>query len=136
MLSETGIWAPVPADCTPPTSEGGSGERAKADRSSKTKKQVEHLLATLEKEGVEIHDKIASIVNAEIAKIKAETSREAINDVVCCFNLCCGLAIYTVAPISAGFLMGADWFEKAFGEEYARTGFVIGARRRTNGEDK
>jgi hypothetical protein len=62
--------------------------------------------------------------------------REAINDVVCCFNLCCGLAIYTVASISAGFLMGADWFEKAFGEEYARTGFVIGARRRTNGEDK
>jgi hypothetical protein len=32
-------------------------------------------LATLEKEGVEIDDKIASIVDAEIAKIKAETSR-------------------------------------------------------------
>lgn len=50
---------------------------------------------------------------------------------------CCGLALYTVASISAGFLMGADWFEKAFREEYARrTGFIIGAHRRTNGEDK
>jgi hypothetical protein len=50
---------------------------------------------------------------------------------------CCGLALYTVASISAGFLMGADWFEKAFREEYARrTGFIIGAHRRSNGEDK
>jgi hypothetical protein len=37
--------------------------------------QVEHLLATLEKEGVQIDDKITSIIVDEIAKIKAEASR-------------------------------------------------------------
>jgi hypothetical protein len=50
---------------------------------------------------------------------------------------CLGLTLLTVASISAGFLMGSDWFEKAFLEEYARrTDFLIGADRKTNGEDK
>jgi len=36
---------------------------------------VDHLLAKLEKEGVEIDDKIASIIDDEVAIIKAEAAR-------------------------------------------------------------
>ncbi|KAJ1260578.1 hypothetical protein BS78_10G243300 [Paspalum vaginatum] len=44
------------ADSPPPTSQAG----AKADAAWKMEEEVEHLLTKLEKEGVEIDDKIAS----------------------------------------------------------------------------
>ncbi|CAN6275742.1 unnamed protein product [Urochloa humidicola] len=64
-----------PADSPPPTSkQGGSGNGAKVDVARMT--EVEYLLADLEKEGVEINDKIASIIDDEVARIKAEAERE------------------------------------------------------------
>jgi hypothetical protein len=38
-------------------------------------KEVERLLANLEKEGVEINDKICRIINDEVARIEAEAVR-------------------------------------------------------------
>ncbi|CAL5091419.1 unnamed protein product [Urochloa decumbens] len=61
-------------DSPPPTSQGGSGNGAKADFARKTK-EVEHVLASLEKEGVVIDGKMTSILDDEIAKIKAEAVR-------------------------------------------------------------
>jgi hypothetical protein len=52
---------------------GGSGNGARADVARKTT-EVEHMFANLE-EGVEIDGKIASILDDEIAKIKAEAER-------------------------------------------------------------
>ncbi|KAF0897095.1 hypothetical protein E2562_033645 [Oryza meyeriana var. granulata] len=65
-----------PADSPPPTSQGGSGNGARADFARKMK-EVEHMLANLEKEGVEIDGKIASIIDDEVARIKAEAASEA-----------------------------------------------------------
>ncbi|KAM3208338.1 hypothetical protein ACQJBY_063175 [Aegilops geniculata] len=62
-----------PADSLPPTSQGGFSNGAKADVARK--KEVDHLLAKFKKEGVEIDGKIASIIDDEIAKIKAEAER-------------------------------------------------------------
>jgi hypothetical protein len=55
-------------------SQGGSGNGARANVARKTK-EVEHMLANLEKEGVEIDDNIASIIDDEVARIKAEAAR-------------------------------------------------------------
>ncbi|XP_037469170.1 uncharacterized protein LOC119341398 isoform X3 [Triticum dicoccoides] len=65
-----------PADSLPPTSQGGSSNGAKADVARK--EEVDHLLAKFKKEGVEIDGKIASIIDDEIARIKAEAERENI----------------------------------------------------------
>ncbi|RLN24717.1 hypothetical protein C2845_PM07G10260 [Panicum miliaceum] len=62
-----------PADSPSPTSQGGSGNGARADVARRAR-EVEYLLANLEKEGVEIDDKIASIIDDEVARIKAEAA--------------------------------------------------------------
>ncbi|TVU16542.1 hypothetical protein EJB05_40112 [Eragrostis curvula] len=68
-----------PADSPPPTSQGGSDNGARANDARKTK-GVEHMLADLEKEGVEIDGKIASIIDDEVARIITEAAREDINE--------------------------------------------------------
>lgn len=55
-------------------SQGGSGIGARADVARKTK-EAEHMLANLEKEGVKIDDRIASIIDDEVARIKVEAAR-------------------------------------------------------------
>ncbi|TVU31053.1 hypothetical protein EJB05_22718, partial [Eragrostis curvula] len=64
-----------PADSLSPPSQVESSNGGQADIGRKTKEQVDHLLAILEKEGVEIDSKIASIVDDGIARIKAEAAR-------------------------------------------------------------
>ncbi|KAM0898248.1 hypothetical protein ACQ4PT_022053 [Festuca glaucescens] len=63
-----------PRDSPPPTSQGGSSNGAKADVARKTKDGIDHLLTKLEKEGLEIDGKIASIIDDGIARIKAEAA--------------------------------------------------------------
>ncbi|GJN28844.1 hypothetical protein PR202_gb17015 [Eleusine coracana subsp. coracana] len=58
-------------------SQGGSGNCARANLARKTK-EVEHTLAKLEKEGVEIDDKIVSIIDDEVVRIKDEAARDSI----------------------------------------------------------
>ncbi|RLN25421.1 CRS2-associated factor 1, chloroplastic [Panicum miliaceum] len=82
---------------------GGSGSGARADAARKTK-EVKHLLANLEKEGVEIDGKISSIIDDEVARIRAEAAREK-ND-----PLRKGLLVLlTVSSVAFGFAMGAEW---------------------------
>ncbi|CAL5067045.1 unnamed protein product [Urochloa decumbens] len=112
-------------DSPPPTSQqGGSGNGAKADFARKTK-EVEHVLASLEKEGVVIDGKMPSILDDEIAKIKAEAVREAINEskrnekmssVASGFRL----ALLTVASCGVGFVMGVEWLANAFRKDMAK----------------
>ncbi|CAL5016894.1 unnamed protein product [Urochloa decumbens] len=90
-----------PADSPPPTSQVGSGNGAKAD--------VDHLLAKLEKEGVEINDKIASILDARMARIKAEVTdavrgniNEPESDRLTLMD--------TIAAVALGFVLGGEWF--------------------------
>uniref|UniRef100_A0A0E0CLW8 Uncharacterized protein n=1 Tax=Oryza meridionalis TaxID=40149 RepID=A0A0E0CLW8_9ORYZ len=64
----------------PPTPQGGSGNGARADVARKTK-EVDHLLAKLENEGVEIDGKIASIIGDGIARIRDEAAREHLDKI-------------------------------------------------------
>ncbi|CAL5076835.1 unnamed protein product [Urochloa decumbens] len=87
-------------------------------------KEVEHVLASLEKEGVVIDGKMPSILDDEIAKIKAEAVREAINEskrnekmsVASGFRL----ALLTVASCGVGFVMGVEWLANAFRKDMAK----------------
>ncbi|XP_066315250.1 uncharacterized protein [Miscanthus floridulus] len=89
------------ADSPLPTSQGGSRNGARVDVARKTK-EVEHMLANLEKEGVEIDAKIASIIDDEVAIIKAEAVRENINE-----PIRIGVMVLdTIACIAIGFMMG------------------------------
>ncbi|CAL5091414.1 unnamed protein product [Urochloa decumbens] len=102
----------LPADSPPPTSQGESSNGAKAGASWKKKKEVGHLLVKLEKEGVEIDGKIASIIDDGIARIKAEAAREEemnINE-----PKRNGMTILLIASAAIGFIMGAEWYEHAF----------------------
>ncbi|XP_047057204.1 uncharacterized protein LOC124663559 [Lolium rigidum] len=81
---------------------GGSGNGARAE--------VEHMLANLLEEGVEIDGKIASILDDEIARIKAEAEREKnINGLK--INGC--VILYTISVIAIGFVLGADFVEQS-----------------------
>uniref|UniRef100_A0A0E0K117 Uncharacterized protein n=1 Tax=Oryza punctata TaxID=4537 RepID=A0A0E0K117_ORYPU len=91
------------ADSLLPTPQGGSGNGARADVARKTK-EVDHLLAKLENEGVEIDGKIASIIDDEVARIKAEASREHVNNTK--ENVM--TILLTVASVAVGFIMGAE----------------------------
>uniref|UniRef100_A0A453R1K5 Uncharacterized protein n=1 Tax=Aegilops tauschii subsp. strangulata TaxID=200361 RepID=A0A453R1K5_AEGTS len=64
-----------PADSLPPTSQGGFSNGARADVARKTKEEADHLLAKLEKEGVEIDGKITSIIGDGIGRIQADAAR-------------------------------------------------------------
>ncbi|CAN6201644.1 unnamed protein product [Urochloa humidicola] len=95
-----------PADSPPPTSQGGSGE---GDVARKMMKEVEHVLANLENEGVEIDGKIASIIDGEMARIKAETARENITGV----KRMGMMVLLAITSAAFGFLMGAGLSEEA-----------------------
>ncbi|KAF7107433.1 hypothetical protein CFC21_108057 [Triticum aestivum] len=69
-----------PADSLPPTSQGGFSNGARADVARKTKEEADHLLAKLEKEGVEIDGKITSIIGDGIGRIQADAAREHMNE--------------------------------------------------------
>ncbi|CAN6203033.1 unnamed protein product [Urochloa humidicola] len=113
------------ADSPPPTSQqGGSGNGTKADFARKTK-EVEHVLASLEKEGVVIDGKMTSILDDEIAKIKAEAVREAINESKRNEKMASAatgfrLALLTVASCGVGFVMGVEWLANAFRKDMAK----------------
>ncbi|CAL4998755.1 unnamed protein product [Urochloa decumbens] len=116
--------SPVAVSPPPTSQQGGSGNGAKPDVARKAK-EVEHLLANLVKEGVVIDGKITSIIDDEIARIKAEAVREATNEskrnamkasAISGFRL----ALLTAASCAVGFVMGVEWLEKAFRKEFAR----------------
>ncbi|CAN6170941.1 unnamed protein product [Urochloa humidicola] len=107
-----------PVDSPPPISQsqGGSSNGAKAGVARNTK-EVDHLLVKLEKEGVEIDGKIASIIDDGITRIKAEAARENVNEPK-------GIEkalLLAIASVAIGFAMGVDWFENALRENLAKS---------------
>ncbi|CAN6203035.1 unnamed protein product [Urochloa humidicola] len=104
----------LPADSPPPTCQGESSDGAKAGGSWKMKKEVGHLLVKLEKEGVEIDGKIASIIDDGIARIKAEAVREEEEENVNEPKRNGMMILLTIASVAIGFIMGAEWYEHAF----------------------
>ncbi|RLM61422.1 apomixis-related protein Pca21 [Panicum miliaceum] len=110
-------------DSPPPTSQGGSSNGSKAI--ARKTKEVEHLFTNLEKEGVVIDGKIATIVDDEIARIKAEAMREAINESKRNEKMASAangfrLALLTAASCAVGFVMGAEWLANALRKEFAK----------------
>jgi len=72
--------------------------------------EVEHLLANLEKEGVEIDGKIASIIEDGIARIKGEAARESISGP----EETIMVLLLTITSIATGFVMGMDWVQNTY----------------------
>ncbi|KAM0899892.1 hypothetical protein ACQ4PT_021000 [Festuca glaucescens] len=101
---------------SPPSELGGSGNGARADVAWKMK-EVEHMLANLEEEGVEIDDKIASIIDDEIARIKAKAEREKNINGLKDNGL---LVLYTISTVAIGFLLGADFVAKSLPAQLAK----------------
>ncbi|CAM0881476.1 unnamed protein product [Alopecurus aequalis] len=101
-----------------PPSEGGSGNGARADIARKTK-EVENLFANFKKEGVEINDKIACIIDDEITRIKVEVDRE---------NTINGrkrnglIVLLTITTAAIGFFLGVDRVEHSL---YAQVGKIV-----------
>ncbi|CAN6170939.1 unnamed protein product [Urochloa humidicola] len=84
-----------------PPSQGGS----------MTTKEVKLLLKNLEKEGVKINGRISSIIDDEVATIKAEAARKnKFNDELKRNGM---TVLLTVASVAVGFMMGAEWCENA-----------------------
>ncbi|KAF7107434.1 hypothetical protein CFC21_108058 [Triticum aestivum] len=108
-----------PADSLPPTSQAGSGNGARAGVAMKVK-EAEHMLANLEEEGVEIDGNIASIINDEIARIKAEAEREKIINVLTRNGR---MVLLTIASAAAGFFLGGECYERAL---YAQLAMIFG----------
>ncbi|CAN6221444.1 unnamed protein product, partial [Urochloa humidicola] len=102
-----------PADSPAPTSQGGSSNGAKADVARKTNEEAGHLLAKLEKEGLEIDGKIACIIDDGIARIKAEAERENFKTKVM-------VLLVTFASAAIGFVKGMEWTENTFRKEFAK----------------
>ncbi|KAF8714102.1 hypothetical protein HU200_028105 [Digitaria exilis] len=67
--------SPPPPNSPPLIYQGGSSNGGKADVGRKTEVEDESLFTKLEKEGMEIDGKIASIIPDGISKIKAEAVR-------------------------------------------------------------
>ncbi|KAF8732270.1 hypothetical protein HU200_016250 [Digitaria exilis] len=119
-------WARGPRDLSlacspPPTAEGGSSSGAYADGARKAKEDVHHLLAKLEKQGVEIDDKIACIIDDGMARIKAETERENIHKPLGVWME----VLLIFLPGAIGFFMGVQRMQKAFREELSKRGYVL-----------
>ncbi|CAL5047638.1 unnamed protein product [Urochloa decumbens] len=95
-----------PVESPPPTSQGGS---SKGDVARKMMKDVEHVLANLENEGVEIDGKIASIIDGEMAKIKAEAARVNITGL----KRKGMMVLLAISSAAFGFLMGSGLSEQA-----------------------
>ncbi|XBI37606.1 hypothetical protein VPH35_122861 [Triticum aestivum] len=96
-------WSP--ADSPPPTYQsyqGGSSNGAETDFARKMKHEVNHLLATLEKKGVEIDGKVAtpSIFDFDESNMKLM------------------VALLTAASMAVGFIMGLDWRENCFCKQF------------------
>lgn len=86
-------------------------------------------MTNLEKEGAVIDGKIATIIDDEIARIKAEAMREAINEskrnekmesAASGFRL----ALLTAASCAVGFVIGVEWFANALRKEFAKKRFA------------
>ncbi|XP_037468514.1 uncharacterized protein LOC119340695 isoform X2 [Triticum dicoccoides] len=108
-----------PADSLPPTSQAGSDNGARAGVAMKVK-EAEHMLANLEEEGVEIDGNIASIINDEITRIKAEAEREKIINVLTRNGR---MVLLTIASAAAGFFLGGECYERAL---YAQLAMIFG----------
>ncbi|KAM0859371.1 hypothetical protein ACQ4PT_047286 [Festuca glaucescens] len=94
---------------SPPAEQGGSGNGARADVARKTK-EAEHMLASLEEEGVDIDSKMASIIDDEIARIKAKADREkSINGL----KRNGMMVLVTISSVVFGVLMGAECCEQS-----------------------
>ncbi|KAF8686825.1 hypothetical protein HU200_043325 [Digitaria exilis] len=106
-----------PAASLLPNSRGGSSSKAKADVGRKATAEVDLLLAKLEKEGVQLDDKIATIIDDGIARIKAEAAMENISEV----NRKGKLVLLTIVSVAVGFVMGVDWFENALRKKLAKS---------------
>ncbi|RLN25449.1 hypothetical protein C2845_PM07G10280 [Panicum miliaceum] len=96
-----------PADSPPLTYHGGPSNGAKSHVRRKIEEEVAHLLAKLEKEGLEIDGKIASIIDDGIAKIKAEAVRENNNELKQNW-------IMVLLTMAFGFIVGAECYGYAF----------------------
>ncbi|KAF7108487.1 hypothetical protein CFC21_108949 [Triticum aestivum] len=106
-----------PADSPPPTYQsyqGGSSNGAESDFARKTKQEVNHLLAKLEKKGVEIDGKVASIIGDGITRIKVEAAWEDFDE----SNTKLMAALLTAASMAVGFIMGLDWRENCFRKQF------------------
>ncbi|XBI36277.1 hypothetical protein VPH35_121820 [Triticum aestivum] len=100
-----------PADSLPPTSQAGSGNGARAGVAMKVK-EAEHMLANFEEEGVEIDGNIASIINDEIARIKAEK-------IINVLTRNGRMVLLTIVSAAAGFFLGGECYERALYEQLA-----------------
>ncbi|XBI37610.1 hypothetical protein VPH35_122865 [Triticum aestivum] len=115
---DVGSRASPPADSQPSTSQGGSGNGARANVARKAK-EVEHILTNLKEEGVEIDDEIASIIDDDLTRIKAEAERE---------NIINGLkrkglwVMVSIISAAIGFLLGVEVCEQIV---YAHVGRSI-----------
>ncbi|CAL5078359.1 unnamed protein product [Urochloa decumbens] len=114
---------PCDSPTAAPTSQhGGSGNEARAGVARKTK-EVEHMLANLEKEGVKIDGKIASIIDDEVARIKAEAARKNINELKRKKLKKNGImVVLSLVSVAFGFSMGVDWYVDAL---YAKVAKII-----------
>ncbi|CAL5042978.1 unnamed protein product [Urochloa decumbens] len=72
-------------------------------------KEVEHMLADLENEGVEVDGKIACIIDVEMARIKAEATRENITEL----KKKAMIVLVAISPAASGFFLGAGLTEQA-----------------------
>ncbi|CAM0152529.1 unnamed protein product [Urochloa decumbens] len=72
-------------------------------------KEVEHMLANLENEGVEVDGKIASIIDVEMARIKAEATRENITGL----KKKAMIVLVAISSAASGFFLGAGLTEQA-----------------------
>nr|CAB3504182.1 unnamed protein product [Digitaria exilis] len=116
--------SPAPAgdgDSTRIWMKGASSNGAYVDVATKTKEEVENLLAKLEKEGLEIDDKIARIIDDGIARIKAEAVWENIHKPL---GVWMELPLIVV-PGAIGFVMGVQRIQKAFREELSKRGYML-----------
>ncbi|CAN6178223.1 unnamed protein product [Urochloa humidicola] len=95
-----------PVDSPSPTSQGGSGKGVVA---RKMMKEVEHVLANLENEGVEIDGKIASIIDGEMTKVKAEAARVNITGL----KKKAMMVLVAISSAASGFFLGAGLTEQA-----------------------
>ncbi|KAF8686826.1 hypothetical protein HU200_043326 [Digitaria exilis] len=80
-------------------------------------KEVQHMLANLENEGVEIDGKIGSIIDDEVARIKAQVEREKN---IKGLKRKGGMLILTISSVAFGFLLGIDWCEQALCAEVVK----------------
>ncbi|CAN6170079.1 unnamed protein product [Urochloa humidicola] len=95
-----------PADSPSPTSQDGSD---KGDVDRKMTKEVEQVLANLENEGVKIDGKIASIIEGEMARIKAEAARVNITGL----KRKAMMVLVAISSAASGFFLGAGLTEQA-----------------------